>query len=267
MAPCRQTVELSIIAIAPRVRLPLPKSAGRGFANHLRLCQLCKPFPSQDGLRLAGAPIVILCGTRDSCGEGSKFAAFGQLLPERADFRMTIVEYPGASHGFNHNVPPESHWDPAAVGHRSHTAWAAQAANDSLIGVVNFLNRALDPEQRKAAAPQLLPPQATASEKMHHCAYRSRSLAKEESDPVAHTHLNSCSTRRRGPRAEQRGPSHLLLEHPTNRSSDTRLVRNDVGLQRLAVRYGRISSGHLDYRRLKRCEPVLGNVRSNHCSH
>jgi hypothetical protein len=59
---------------------------------------------------------------------------------------VTTVEYAGASHAFNHNAPPEDHWDPVAVGHRSHTAWSADAANDSVIKVVDFLHNNLNPK-------------------------------------------------------------------------------------------------------------------------
>ncbi|MGO8856116.1 MAG: hypothetical protein ACLQO1_10450 [Steroidobacteraceae bacterium] len=37
----------------------------------------------------------------------------------------------------------DSYWDPVAAGHRSHTAWNADAANDSLGQVVSFLRKTL----------------------------------------------------------------------------------------------------------------------------
>jgi dienelactone hydrolase len=74
---------------------------------------------------------------------GTSVPAFKRLLQEKANFAVTTVEYAGASHAFNHKAPPEDHWDPVAIGHRSHTAWNADAANDSLGKVVSFLRDTL----------------------------------------------------------------------------------------------------------------------------
>ena len=71
------------------------------------------------------------------------YPAFKRLLHEKANFEVATVEYAGALHAFNRNAPPEDHWDPVAIGHRSHTAWNADAANDSLGQVVSFLRKTL----------------------------------------------------------------------------------------------------------------------------
>jgi dienelactone hydrolase len=76
------------------------------------------------------------------------YPAFKRLLHEKANFEVATVEYAGALHAFNRNAPPEDHWDPVAIGHRSHTAWNADAANDSLGQVVSFLHNTLHASQQ-----------------------------------------------------------------------------------------------------------------------
>jgi dienelactone hydrolase len=115
----------------------------KGFAAHVAFYPVCKPYLQQEDLRVTGAPMIILYGTEDSYGEGTNVPAFKRLLHEKANFEVTTVGYAGALHAFNHNVPPEDHWDPVAIGHRSHTAWNADAANDSLGQVVSFLRKTL----------------------------------------------------------------------------------------------------------------------------
>jgi len=115
----------------------------RGFAAHVAFYPVCKPYLEQADLQVTGAPMIILYGTDDSYGEGANVPAFKRLLQAKANFAVTTVEYAGASHAFNHNVPPENHWDPVAIGHRSHTAWSADAATDSLDHVVHLLHENL----------------------------------------------------------------------------------------------------------------------------
>lgn len=115
----------------------------KGFAAHVAFYPVCKPYLQQDDLRVTGAPMIILYGTDDSYGEGTSVPAFKRLLHDKAGFDVTTIEYAGAAHAFNHNAPPEDHWDPVAVGHRSHTAWNAEAATDSLAQVVGFLRQTL----------------------------------------------------------------------------------------------------------------------------
>lgn len=111
----------------------------KGFVAHVAFYPVCRPYLSQQDLRMTGAPMIILYGTDDSYGEGDSVPAFKRLLQEKSGFEVTTVEYPGAAHDFNHDAPPENHWDPVAVGHRAHTAWNADAAHDSVVRVVEFL--------------------------------------------------------------------------------------------------------------------------------
>jgi dienelactone hydrolase len=115
----------------------------KGFAAHVAFYPVSKPYLEQGDLTMTGAPMIILYGTEDSYGDGSNVPAFKRLLMQKANFDVTTVEYAGALHDFNHNVPPETHWDPVAIGHRAHTAWSADAANDSVVQVVSFLRKNL----------------------------------------------------------------------------------------------------------------------------
>jgi dienelactone hydrolase len=116
---------------------------GKGFAAHVAFYPVCRPYLKQEDLRMTGAPMIILYGAEDTYGEGESVPAFKHLLLEKAKFEVTTVPYPGAHHAFNLNAPSEDHWDPVAVGHKSHTAWSPEAANDSRIKVVEFLGRTL----------------------------------------------------------------------------------------------------------------------------
>ena len=115
----------------------------KGFAAHVAFYPVCRPYLKQEDLKMTGAPMIILYGTEDTYGEGSSVPAFKQLLLEKAKFEVATIPYTGAHHAFNLNAPPEDHWDPVAIGHKSHTAWSPEAANDSRIKVVEFLRQTL----------------------------------------------------------------------------------------------------------------------------
>jgi dienelactone hydrolase len=115
----------------------------KGFAAHVAFYPVCKPYLKQEDLRMTGAPMIILYGTEDSYGDGTSVPAFKQLLLEKSKYEVITVSYTGASHAFNLNAPPQDHWDPAAIGRKSHMEWSPEAANDSRIKVVEFLGKTL----------------------------------------------------------------------------------------------------------------------------
>jgi uncharacterized protein len=115
----------------------------KGFAAHAAFYPVAKTYLKEKDLKMTGAPMIILYGTEDSYGDGSSVPEFKKLLLEKSNYTVATVEYPGAMHAFNHNAPSETHWDPVAIHHRSHTAWNADAANDSVIKVVDFLRKSL----------------------------------------------------------------------------------------------------------------------------
>jgi dienelactone hydrolase len=115
----------------------------KGFAAYVAFYPICASFLKQSDLRVNGAPMIILYGTDDSYGDGKNVPAFQRMLSEKFKFEVTTVEYPGAMHDFNRNVPPMNYPDPAAIGGTGHTAWNADAANDSVVRVVDFLRKNL----------------------------------------------------------------------------------------------------------------------------
>lgn len=115
----------------------------KGFAAHAAFYPVSKPFLKRDDCKMTGAPLIIFYGTEDAYGDGKNVPEFKRLLMGKYSFDVTTVEYAGAHHGFNRNEPPMSYWDPAATGHKGYMAWDANAANDSLTKVVDFLRKAL----------------------------------------------------------------------------------------------------------------------------
>jgi dienelactone hydrolase len=87
--------------------------------------------------------MIIFYGTKDAYGEGENVPLFKRLLSKKYSFDVETVEYPGACHDFNRNEPPLSYYDPAAIGGKGYMEWDADAANDSLPRVVDFLRKTL----------------------------------------------------------------------------------------------------------------------------
>jgi dienelactone hydrolase len=118
----------------------------KGFAAFAEFYPVTKPFiPVLDksGSALTGVPMIIFYGTNDCYGEGRSVPEFKRLLAEKYHFEVTTVEYHGAAHDFNRNVPPMDYRDPAAIDQKGHTEWNEDAANDSLTRVVDFLSKSL----------------------------------------------------------------------------------------------------------------------------
>jgi dienelactone hydrolase len=115
----------------------------KGFAFHVAFYPVCRAFLAQSDCRMTGAPVIIFYGTEDAYGEGKYVPAFKRLLLNRYQFEVTTVEYPGAHHGFNRNEPAMSYRDPGAIDGKGYMAWDANAANDSLARVVDFLSKTL----------------------------------------------------------------------------------------------------------------------------
>lgn len=118
----------------------------RGFAAHAAFYPVCRFLGKnleEIGSGLTGAPMIIFYGTEDSYGDGTAAPEFKSLLDKNYNFNLALVEYPGASHGFNRNAPSLSYKDPAAINEKGYMAWDAKAANDSLTQVVGFLRKTL----------------------------------------------------------------------------------------------------------------------------
>lgn len=118
----------------------------QGFAAHAAFYPVCKPIEKrleESGGGLTKAPMIIFYGTEDAYGEGTAVPGFKRLLAQKYGFELTTVEYSGVHHGFNRNEPPLSYNDPAAIGGKGYMEWNAGASNDSLVRVVDFLQRSL----------------------------------------------------------------------------------------------------------------------------
>ena len=119
----------------------------KGFSAHAAFYPVSKTFLKQKDCTMTGAPVIIFYGTEDSYGDGKNVPEFKRLLSQKYKFELTTVEYPGVHHGFNRNEPTQSYFDPAATRFRGYVEWNADASNDSLPRVVDFLRKALSPKR------------------------------------------------------------------------------------------------------------------------
>jgi uncharacterized protein len=118
--------------------------SARGFAAFAEFYPITRPFMAvleKSGSTLTGAPMIVFYGTNDCYGEGRNIPEFKKLLTDRYHFNVTTLEYPGAAHAFNRNAPTLDYRDPAAIDQKGHMEWNADAANDSLTRVVDFVAR------------------------------------------------------------------------------------------------------------------------------
>lgn len=118
----------------------------KGFATFVGFYPVCKafiPVLEKSNSTLTGAPMIIFYGTDDTYGDGTEVPKTKALLAEKYNFDVKTVEYPGAAHAFNLDAPPQSYFDPGAKHFRGHTAWDANAANDSRIKLIAFLKETL----------------------------------------------------------------------------------------------------------------------------
>ena len=118
----------------------------KGFIVHAAFYPVCRPFLENSEIHsdgLTGSPMIIFYGTEDSYGEGKAVPLFKKLLEERYNFNVETVEYAGAAHGFNKNGSPLSYKDPGAINGQGYMEWNENAANDSLIKLVDFLKKNL----------------------------------------------------------------------------------------------------------------------------
>lgn len=118
----------------------------KGFIAFAAFYPVCKHFNKdfeESGSKLTGGPIIVFYGSADSYGDGKAVPELKSLLAGKYNFQLITVEYAGATHGFNRNAPPMWYPDPAANEMIGHTAWNAEAANDSVTKVVAFLKENL----------------------------------------------------------------------------------------------------------------------------
>lgn len=118
----------------------------KGFAVHVAFYPACRTIPKKlekSGSGLTGAPMIIFYGTEDAYGDGTAVPELKRILAEKYKFELSTVEYAGAHHGFNRNAPALSYKDPGAIDGKGYMAWDANAADDSLAKVLDFLRKNL----------------------------------------------------------------------------------------------------------------------------
>jgi len=115
----------------------------KGFATHAAFYPVCKSFLKQSDCQMTGAPMIIFYGSEDCYGEGKNEPLFKQMMKDKYNFDLVTVEYPGACHGFNRNAPSQHYMDPAASGMQGYTEYNADATNDSLTKLIEFLRTTL----------------------------------------------------------------------------------------------------------------------------
>lgn len=114
----------------------------KGFAAHAAFYP-CARFFIPKLSNPTGAPMIIFYGTEDCYGDGESVPVYKRLLWENYNFNVITVEYPGAHHGFNRNVPAINFYDPSAIDQKGYTEWNENAAIDSRTKVVDFLRETL----------------------------------------------------------------------------------------------------------------------------
>ena len=116
----------------------------KGFATHAAFFPVCKQFSGAKRLPAdRGSDDYLLWDRRLLRRRRKRAVVQTPASRTNTSFGVTTVEYAGARHDFNRNEPPLSYYDPAAIGGRGYMAWDADAANDSLTRVVDFLSKTL----------------------------------------------------------------------------------------------------------------------------
>lgn len=115
-----------------------------GFTAHVGFYPVCRELKKHfDVTGPTGAPILIICGEKDSWGDGETCKGFCDWLNEAQPGVVSLTVYPDAHHGFDR----EGSWKGYAPYARNKTAilqWDAKAAHDSRKRVVAFLRQAFN---------------------------------------------------------------------------------------------------------------------------
>ena len=114
----------------------------QGFAAHVGFYPACKWLEKHfDETGPTGAPILILCGEKDSWGDGETCKGFSDRLNETHPGVVSLTVYPNVHHGFDR----KGSWKGYAPFAKNKTAvlqWNAEAAHDGRRKAVAFLRQA-----------------------------------------------------------------------------------------------------------------------------
>jgi dienelactone hydrolase len=113
-----------------------------GFTAHVGFYPVCKELKKNfNATGPTGAPILILCGEKDSWGDGKTCGGFCGWLNEAQPGVVSLTVYPDVHHGFDR----KGSWKGYAPFAQNQTAilqWNAEAAHDSRKRAVAFLCQA-----------------------------------------------------------------------------------------------------------------------------
>jgi dienelactone hydrolase len=113
-----------------------------GFTAHVGFYPACKWLKQYfDVTGATGAPILILCGEKDSWGDGEACKGFCDMLNNARPRVVSLTVYPNVHHGFDR----KGSWKGYAPFAKNKTAvlqWNAKAAHDGRRQAVAFLSQA-----------------------------------------------------------------------------------------------------------------------------
>lgn len=115
-----------------------------GFAAHVGFYPVCNRLETHfDAAGPTGAPILILCGEKDSWGDGEACKRFCDGLNGLRPHVAALKIYPDVHHGFDRKGSWKG-YAPYAENGTAVLQWNAEAANDGRERAVAFLRQAFD---------------------------------------------------------------------------------------------------------------------------
>ena len=127
---------------------------GQGFAAHAANYPVCWAYAAVPALRLndlTGAPILIQTGEADAYDAPGAGPALGASLRAGGATDVECKAYPGATHGFDRDLPPQTINDPFAhqgAGGPVLMTFDRVAASAARVAAVEFFQRTLMPLQK-----------------------------------------------------------------------------------------------------------------------
>ena len=110
-----------------------------GFAAHVGFYPVCAELKRYfDKTGATGAPILIMCGEKDSWGDGARCKPFCDGLNDAQPGLVSLTVYPDAHHAFDRKGSWKG-YGPYAINNTAILQWDAEAAYDSRRRAVAFL--------------------------------------------------------------------------------------------------------------------------------
>jgi dienelactone hydrolase len=110
-----------------------------GFAAHVGFYPVCAELEKYfDETGATGAPILIMCGDKDSWGDGAHCRPFCDQLNDAQPGMVSLTVYPDVHHAFDRKGSWKG-YGPHAINNTAILQWDAEAAYDSRKRAVAFL--------------------------------------------------------------------------------------------------------------------------------